>query len=115
MALGGTHVKWLGDLIAAEAIEAAKIAIDEITHAAAEDAQQTHWWNNRTGDLERNTFAEPAELTPEGTVRGRFGSSLRREGFYGLFLERKEPWLRPAADRHFKNLKRVLRGKTKWT
>jgi hypothetical protein len=110
-----TRVEWLGNLIAEETIAATKLAIDEVTGAAADDAKQSHWWHNKTGDLERNTFSEPAELTAEGTVRGRFGSSLRREGFYGLFLERKEPWLRPAADRHFKNLKHVLRGKTKWT
>jgi hypothetical protein len=115
MAVGGTHVKWLGDLIAEEATAACKVAIDEVTKAAAEDAQKNHWWSNRSGDLERNTFSEPATLTPEGTVRGRFGSSLRREGFYGLFLERKTPWLRPAADRNFKNLRRVLRGRARWT
>lgn len=110
-----TRVKWLGNLIAEEAIAATKLAIDDVTRAAADDAKQSHWWGNRSGDLERNTFSEPATLTAEGTVRGRFGSSLRREGFYGLFLERKTPWLRPAADRHFKDLRRVLRGKTKWT
>jgi hypothetical protein len=111
----GTHVHWLGSLIGEEAIAACVAAIDETTKAAAEDARKTHWWGNRSGSLERNTFNEPAVLTPEGTVRGRFGSSMRMEGFYGLFLERKTPWLRPAADRHFKNLKHALRGKTTWT
>jgi hypothetical protein len=115
MAVGGTHVKWFGDLIAEKTIAACAVAIDEVTKAAADDAQKDHWWSSRSGSLQRNTFSEPAKLTPEGTVSGRFGSSLRREGFYGLFLERKEPWLRPAADRNFKNLKHVLRGRTRWT
>jgi hypothetical protein len=112
---GWGRVEWLGDLIVEETIVKAKEAIDHVTDAAAEDARQNHWWSNRTGDLERNTFAEPAKLTPEGTVRGRFGSSMRAEGFYGLFLERKTPWLRPAADRHFRELKGVLKGLVRWT
>lgn len=112
---GLTRVEWLGDLIIEETVAKAKEAIDHVTKAAADDAKQNHWWSNRTGDLESNTFAEPATLTPEGTVRGRFGSSLRREGFYGLFLERKTPWLRPAADRHFRELRGVLKGLVRWT
>jgi hypothetical protein len=61
-----THVKWLGDLIAERAIAAIKLAIDEVTHAAAEDAQQSHWWRSRSGELERNTFSEPAVAHARG-------------------------------------------------
>jgi hypothetical protein len=104
---------WLGPEIMAKVTAAAIHAIDETTEAAAEDAKANHWWSERTGNLERNTFAEPAHFDG-ANVTGRFGSSMRAQGFYGLFLERKTPWLRPAADRHFRNLKSRLRG-LRWT
>jgi hypothetical protein len=115
MAVGVTRVEWLGDLLAEEAIVKCKEAIDHCTKAAAEDAAANHWWSERTGDLSANTIAEPAKVTKEGTISGRFGSSMRAQGFYGLFLERKTPWLRPAADRHFHELHTILKGMMRWT
>jgi len=113
---GLSRVHWLGDLIVEETIAKAKESIDLVTKAAAEDAATNHWWSNRTEDLAKNTISEPAEFNPtELTVSGRFGSSMRAEGFYGLFLERKTAWLRPAGDRHFRELRGVLKGLTRWT
>lgn len=109
-----SHVDWLGDEVLAKAITASMEAIDVVTQAAADDAKANHWWSNRTGDLEKNTIAEPA--TTDGLeVRGRFGATLRRGGFYGLFLERRTPWLRPAADRTFPLLPLTIREKARWT
>lgn len=102
MALG--KVTWLGDRLIAKAVEVTKKAADETLQASVDDAKAHHWWANRTGDLEANTISTPAHF--EGNVvKGKFGSSMRAEGFYGLFLERKTPWLRPAADRHFPEFK----------
>jgi hypothetical protein len=113
----GRHgVTWLGEEVMAKIVVATKESIDKTTEAAAKDAQESHWWQKRTGNLERNTFAEPAQVSVvKGEIRGRFGSSMRAEGFYGLFLERREPWLRPAADRHFRELKLRLKGAVRWT
>lgn len=109
-----SRVEWLGSELLAKAARAAQEAIDVATEAAAEDAKKNHWWANRTGDLERNVIATPAKI--EGPiVTGKFGSTLRQEGFYGLFLERHTPWLRPAADRNFPKLGYFIRKAVKWT
>lgn len=115
MALG-THVTWLGDLVAERIAIAATAAIDEATKGAADDAAQTHWWQAQRGQagLEGQIIAEPAKPGAPGEIVGRFGSSLRKDGFYGLFLERRMPFLRPAADRHFPRLPLLIRGRTKW-
>lgn len=102
---------WRGPQVAARVEAATKQAIDAITERAAEDAQANHWWQNRTGELESNIIAEPAERRADGRVVGRFGTSLRREGFYGLFLERRQPFLRPAADRNFPALPLEIRAR----
>lgn len=110
---GATRVEWLGNWVEAKVVAATKAAIDETTNAAAEDAKEHHWYANRTGSLEKNTFAAPAVIEGPRIV-GKFGSSMRREGFYGLFLERRTPWLRPAADRHFHELPVRIRAGLKW-
>lgn len=111
---GVTGVTWLGDRILIKAAEACAAAIDVCTEGAAKDAAMNHWWSDRTGDLARNTINIPATLHG-AEVTGKFGSSMRAEGFYGLFLERRTPWLRPAADRNFHKLPVLLRGMLKWT
>lgn len=110
------RIEWLGGILTARIEAAAMAAIDEATHAAADDAKDSHWWQARRGSdgLEGQIIAEPAKPEP-GRVVGRFGATLRRDGFYGLFLELREPFLRPAADRHFPTLPALIRGRTKWT
>lgn len=108
-----SKVEWLGEIVQARIVAATMAAIDETTHAAAEDAKTNHWWSNRTGSLEANTFNAPAVIDGPRIV-GKFGSSMRREGFYGLFLERRTPWLRPAADRHFHELPLKIRAGLRW-
>lgn len=107
--MSGLH--WRGSEIKAAAPEVARAAIDEVTKAAAEDAAHEHWWNARRGErgLAGQIEHEPAVTIGTETV-GKFGSTARR-GFYGLFLERREPWLRPAADRVFPTLARVISAK----
>lgn len=116
MSTPGTRVEWLGELVEARVLAGVVVAIDETTHAAAEDAKQSHWWQARRAEegLEGQIVAEPAKLNDRGEVVGRFGSSLRAAGFYGLFLERRMPFLRPAADRHFPRLVAIIRGRTRW-
>jgi hypothetical protein len=103
------RLDWKGPQIKARVERATLQAIDDCTEAAAKDAQTSHWWRNRSGDLQGNIIAETAKVMPNGHRRGRFGSSLRKGGFYGLFLERKRPFLRPAADREFPKLARTIR------
>lgn len=93
---------WRGDKIVAKVEQAAREAIDETTAAAADAAQGSHWWQSRSGQLEDEIVNEPAKVK-DGKITGRFGSTQRR-GFYGLFHERKQPFLRPAADREFPKL-----------
>lgn len=96
---GSYKLEWLGTAVEERIIARTTLAIDKTTKASADDAKANHWWASQSGSLEQNTFSEPAKFDGVNIV-GRFGSSLRKEGFYGLFLERKIPWLRPAADRN---------------
>lgn len=106
---GGRVVRWNGPRIAARVASAAAAAIDETTALAARDAAATHWWRGRRGQLERHIVSEPARR--EGArITGRFGAS-RKGGFYGLFLERRTPFLRPAADRQFGQLVARIRAR----
>jgi hypothetical protein len=96
------RVTWRGKAITAAVVAASKAAIDETTEQAAEAARASHGWSNRTGQLEGEVVSEPAQRVGGETV-GKFGSTMRR-GFYGLFLERRTPFLRPAADQTFRTL-----------
>lgn len=105
----GARLTWRGPEVLAAVREATREAIDETTEEAAKDAAASHWWRNRSGLLEANIEHEPADRFGR-TVRGRFGTT-RRQGFYGLFLERRTPFLRPAADRNFPRLAQRIRGR----
>lgn len=100
-------VRWNGPLIAERIQAAAKLAIDETTREAAADARQSHWWQNRGEQLEEEIVAEAATVRGP-VVSGKFGTTERR-GFYGYFLERRTPFLRPAADRVFPRVAGRLR------
>jgi len=99
--------RWYGDRILDKVQKASVEAIDEVLEDTAKDAASNHWWASRSGNLEGAIVAEAAERTPRG-ARGRFGST-QHEGFYGLFLERKTPFLRPAADRQFPKLAAAIK------
>jgi hypothetical protein len=102
------RLDWNGDAILAEVAEAARAAIDETTQAVDDDATTSHWWRNRSGYLQRKIVTEDAVINGH-RVRGSVGATYSgtkgvRSAFYGLFLEYKLPWLRPAADRNFHTL-----------
>ncbi|MGH3029272.1 MAG: hypothetical protein ACRDNE_00620 [Gaiellaceae bacterium] len=104
-----TVVRWQGDEIIDKVEGATPEAIDETTQAAAEAAQQSHWWTSRSGQLESEIRSEPAQV--EGSiVIGKFGTTMHR-GFYGLFLERRTPFLRPGADQEFPKLAERIRDR----
>ncbi len=100
-------LEWHGEAVKARILAASIVAVNETTQAAAEDATRAHWWDNRTDQLQQETINAPARPVPGG-VLGKFGTT-RRRGFYGLFLELKRPFLRPAADRVFPTLQERLR------
>lgn len=104
------RLTWHGKAVVARVLAASLEAIDDVTEQAAQDAQQNHWWRSRRGQagLEGEIVVEPASLV-DGRPTGRFGTGLRRDGFYGLFLEQREPFLRPAADRAFPTLAKRIR------
>lgn len=102
-----TLTSWHGDEIAARIERATRAAIDETTAEAAEDAKGSHWWQVGHGQLGGEIKSEPAERVGREVV-GKFGTTQRR-GFYGLFLERRTPFLRPAADRAFPELRKRIR------
>lgn len=102
--------KWNGPKVVANVVNAAKEAIDETTAAAAEEAKSSHGYQTRSGVLEEETISEPAEVKGH-RITGRFGTTQRR-GFYGLFKEYEEPFLRPAADREFPELAGRIAEKT---
>lgn len=99
-----SQIKWHGKAIAA-AVQARTIsAIDATTEEAAELAVKDRWWRARRAEqgLVSEVVTEPAHHEG-GRIVGRFGSTQHR-GFYGLFLELREPWLQPAADEAFPHL-----------
>ena len=100
--------EWNGVEIARRVVAAQLAAVDEATAAAAEEGKKDHWWTDRSGNLERETISEPAQIVPGG-VAGKFGTT-RKQGFYGLFLEIEHPFLRPIGDRVFPTLQERLRG-----
>ena len=102
-------LSWRGDEIAERIMQAAQASVDDITAKAAADAASNHWWQSRTGNLEGNIVNEPAKRVG-GVITGKFGST-EGPGFYGWFLERKTPFLRPAADRNFPQLATQIRAR----
>lgn len=102
-------VKWRGAAIVAEIEARTKKAIDDTLEEAAEIAVRDKWWQARRGEEGLVSQVITEDARPDGhTISGKFGST-RRQGFYGLFLERDQPWLRPAADEAFPHLKDRLR------
>lgn len=103
-------LQWNGAAIAARVAAASAEAIDEITEEAAQEAVRDRWWKARRGaeGLVSEVVTEPAKPQDDGTVSGKFGTTQRR-GFYGLLLERKQPFLRPAADKTFPGLAGKIR------
>lgn len=107
-----TSFEWNGDKLIERLEQAATESVDEVLQECAADAEASHWWLARKGDdgLEGQIITEAA--SSDGTsISGRFGTTQRSNGFYGLFLEYRTPFLRPAADRHFPTLPSRIRGK----
>jgi hypothetical protein len=97
-----TRIDWRGTYVLESVRRATQAAVDDTTKDAAAVAKASHWWAARTGDLTGQIVNEPARrFGPK--IRGRFGSTKTR-GFYGLFLERRTPFLRPASDIVFRTL-----------
>lgn len=108
MATGFRITKWYGDQIVAKVQRASQAGIDDVLENAVADAKSNHWWQSRQGTLEAGIIREPAERTARGGARGEFGTTSR-QAFYGLFLERRMPFLRPAADRTFPQLAAAIK------
>lgn len=101
---------WQGDKVVERVLNATRESVDESTEEAARVAAGSHWWRSRTGNLDSQIVNEPAVRTGNTAVKGRFGST-RDKGFYGLFLERRNAFLRPAADSVFPRLVARIRSR----
>lgn len=100
-------IDWNGDAVIERVRKAAVTAVNETVDEAADDARVSHWWRNRTGQLEEELVSEHAK-PGDANPTAKFGTTQRR-GFYGLFHEYQTPFLRPAADRHFGGLASKIR------
>jgi hypothetical protein len=104
------RLKWNGPEILRLQEAKTIAAIDATTEEAARLAVTGRWWEARSAEgLVSEVKTQPARKV-RSTISGRFGTTQRR-GFYGLFLEREQPFLRPAADEAFPNLYFRLAGK----
>lgn len=101
-------LQWNGDELVRQVEEAARRAVDATVDAAADEAERSHVWQNRTRQLEEEIRAEHA-APDDPNPTARFGTTERR-GFVGLFHEEgtvhefERPFLRPAADITFPSL-----------
>lgn len=102
-----------GKEVASHVISEARFAVEETLHEAAEEAKRSHWWTKRrAAGLETQIQVGPIEHVGS-VIRGTFGAT-KGQGFYGLFLERRVPYLRPAADATFPKLAVKLRNRLRW-
>ena len=114
-----TRFEWNGDELVRRLAEASRASIDETLHETDDVATASHWWHRRTGLLERKIEIDPATISADGLhITGAVGvkvppgagrKGVRFNPFYGLFLEIKLPWLRPAADITFPRLAEKIR------
>lgn len=93
--------EWRGPAVLRAVEKAVARAIDDTTEDAARLAEASA--PRRTGQLQSEIVSERA-VVKAGRITGRFGATKRR-GFYGLFHERRRPFLRPAADVAFPRLR----------
>lgn len=79
-----------------ESIERASFAaLDNAARALAEEARRSHWYRNRSGDLERSTQAVEAE----GDLwSGSAASGVSVQEPYAVFVDARSPLLTPAWD-----------------
>ncbi len=104
-----TRTQWNGDIIVAHVEKELVAATNETLEATAEDMRTNHWWrahrNGGRSGLEGQVRVQAARVVGDriiGSVGATYsGQKGRFSGFYGLFLERRIPWIRPAADRNF--------------
>lgn len=108
---------WNGPAVVERVRGAARDAVNATLEEAAADAEASHPWVNRTGQLDAEIaveHAKPGDSSPSGA----FGTT-RRRGFYGMFHElatrheHEHPFLRPAADRHFGTLAEKIKERLK--
>lgn len=109
-----SKLEWRGAEVLARVRRETANAINDVTEDAAREARVAHWWKHRTFNLMRQTTNERAKRRGP-LIIGRFGATYyggqkgKRSGFYGYFLELREPWLRPAADATFPTLRERIR------
>lgn len=103
--------EWFGPELVAKKREEAVVMLNETAEEGAQLAIQGKWWTPRRGaeGLVGEVVVEPAELRMR-ILQSKFGSTMRR-GFFGLFLEKQQPWIRPAGDKAAAHLLARLRGR----
>jgi hypothetical protein len=80
-----------------------------ITEETAKGIVAGRWWESHSAaGLVSRVVTEPAKHDGVRIV-GKVGTT-HRYGFYGLFLEREQPFMRPVADETFPHLAERIRG-----
>lgn len=105
---------WRGAIVAAQAIEAAKLGVDRVMSECVKEAKTNHPYQNQTGTAEGSVrIVDQAEYHASTlAVVGRWGSV---DVGYFIFLElgtvnmQPYPSLRPAADKFYPSLGKYIR------
>lgn len=103
---------WRGKEIALRAEVASRVAIDATMAACVRDAKQTHTFVNRTGTLQNSIRIVDFAARHGLNIQGRWGSQAVAYAIYielGTSRMAAQPYLRPAADRHYPDLSRLVR------
>lgn len=104
-------LKWFGDRIAAQVMEASTIGIDKTLADCVRFAKANHPWENQTGTAE-GSIRIVQEAQPKGAaVAGQWGSTTVR---YFIYLELGTskmpayPTLRPTGDAIYPRLRAYI-------
>lgn len=104
----GARLDWRGDQVVAKVMRATKDAIDEVTKASAEDANQDPEWVSKHSGREGAIDNESARVVGK-SASGKFGLTRRKGKPFDLFLAFGSNFLRPAADRNFPKLAAAIK------
>lgn len=84
---------------------ATRDGIDQITERVAETARSSHWYTNRTGDLERSTQSIEAEGSLyDDSLQG----SVAATEPYAAYVDARSPILEPAWESEESNAVQLL-------
>lgn len=106
-----SRVDWEGDKLVEKVTKASAYGVDKTLALCVGSAKRKHEFTNRTGVLEGSIQSEAAKVTGSRVV-GRWGSFQTKYAIYieaGTSRMPARPFLRPAADEHYRDLATYIR------